>query len=174
MSEEIILIQPKCGKYDAFILDMPLSLLYASRLLVKAGFTVHILDQRIEKDTIFDRIDNLLARQPLWIGITAMTGEPIRHALKLCRYIKEKSHAPVVWGGIHPTILSRQTLENPFIDYVIRGKAERAVLAFTQYLLGKAHISSVAHKPDGSSQFKVVTGPRCLAVKLTVHLPGLA
>src|SRR3989338_5491580 len=101
MSEQndIILIQPRCGKYDLLILDMPLGLLYISRLLLANGYNVHLVDARVEENA-YERIECLLSRNPLWIGITAMTGEPVRHALNLSRYVKSRSKAPIVWGGI--------------------------------------------------------------------------
>ncbi len=139
---DIILIQPRCGKYDMFIMDMPLGLLYISRLLLSNGYNVHIVDQRVENN-IFKRIDELLLLDPLWIGVTVMTGEPIQHALKLSRYIKNKSTVPIVWGGIHPTILPEQTIQNRYIDYLVRGKGERSALCLSEYLRDTRPIQEV-------------------------------
>ncbi|MBF0103106.1 MAG: B12-binding domain-containing radical SAM protein [Desulfobacterales bacterium] len=139
---DIILIQPKSGKYDLFIVDKPLGLLYLSRLLEANGYRVNIVDQRIEENT-HDRLKKLVEQKPLWIGITAMTGEPIKHALELANFVKLHTHAPVVWGGIHPTILPEQTLQNENVDYVIRGKGERSALYFSEYLLNKRNVKDV-------------------------------
>lgn len=136
MSRDIILIQPNCGKYDLFIRDMPLGLLYISRLLVAEGYRVHILDQRVEKSATFERLGKLLELDPLWVGITTMTGEPIRHALAIGRFIRQRSAVPLVWGGIHPTIMPELTIANDFVDYVVRGKGEFSVLRLTEALLG--------------------------------------
>ncbi len=143
MPEEVILIQPRCGKYDMFIMDMPLGLLYLSRLLVREGMDVHVIDQRVTKERTFMRLATLLERNPLWVGVTAMTGEPVRHALDLCRFVRSKTTAPIVWGGIHPTILPEQTLENPLVDYVVRGKAEKSALELSRYLNGQGRIEDI-------------------------------
>lgn len=136
MNKDIILLQPKCGKYDMFIMDMPLGLLYMSRLLVETGYNVHVVDQRVEKENTYAVLGRLLEREPLWVGVTAMTGEPVRHALELCRFVRSKSEAPIVWGGIHPTILPDQTIASPMVDYLIRGKGERSALALSKALVG--------------------------------------
>lgn len=143
MSKDIILIQPVCGKYDLFILDMPLSLLYLSRLLLKVGYRVHILDQRTEKENTLKKLEDLLQKEPLWIGLTVMTGEPVRHALKIAQFIKERSQVPIVWGGIHPTIMPEQTLQSPVVDYVMRGKGEISVVKFSKFIEKSEKIEDV-------------------------------
>jgi len=43
-------------------------------------------------------------------------------ALKISKIAKKNS--TVVWGGVHSTLLPKQTLENEFIDYVVIGEGE--------------------------------------------------
>lgn len=143
VSRDIVLIQPHCGKYDIFILDMPLSLLYTARMLVQAGYNVHVVDQRIEKERTKPLLEKLIERNPVYIGMTVMTGEPVGHGLALCGFIKSKTDIPVVWGGIHPTILPEQTLKSPQVDYVIRGKGEMAALYLAEALEGKRGFEEV-------------------------------
>ena len=38
---------------------------------------------------------------------------------------KEFNKIKIVWGGIHSTILPTQTLQNKFIDFVVRGEGEK-------------------------------------------------
>lgn len=143
MKGDILLIQPHCGKYDIFILDMPLSLLYTARMLVSAGYRVHVLDQRVEKGEFWPRLKGLLDAKPLYAGVTVMTGEPVKHALEICRFIRAHSTAPLVWGGIHPTILPEQTLASPLVDYVIKGKGERAALHLAEALAGQRSLDGI-------------------------------
>lgn len=139
---DIVLVYPRCGKYDLFIMDMPLGLLYLARNLEHAGYRVHIVDQRTEHDPI-GTLAALLQRRPLWVGFSIMTGEPIRHALELAHRLRPLTDAPFVWGGIHPTILPEQTLAHPYVDYVIRGKGERAARSLSSHLRGDLEISRV-------------------------------
>ena len=143
MKRRIILIQSNCGKYDLFIRDLPLGLLYTSRLLVDEGYDVRIIDQRVEGDKFFDKLERLLENDPLWIGLTAMTGEPVFHSLDICSFLRGRTAAPLVWGGIHPTILAKSTIEHELVDYVIRGKGERSVLMLSKALEGQTDFSVV-------------------------------
>jgi radical SAM superfamily enzyme YgiQ (UPF0313 family) len=143
MSKDIVLIQPNCGKYDIFIVDMPLSLLYTARLLVAGGYRVHIVDQRVEDEETFSRVEKLLSQDPLWVGVTVMTGEPIRHALEISQFVRQRSKVPIVWGGIHPTILPEQTVRSSCVDYVVRGKGERTALALSNFLENRLSVEAV-------------------------------
>ena len=142
MKRKIILIQSNCGKYDLFIKDLPLGLLYSSRLIAE-HYDVRIIDQRIEGDKFYDTLKLLLDQDPLWVGLTAMTGEPVYHSLNICRFLRKYTKAPLVWGGIHPTILSESTIKHELVDFVVRGKAERSVQMLSQALEGKGSFSDV-------------------------------
>jgi len=124
MKKKVILVQPHLGKYDMFIRDLPLSLLYASCLVDRSKYELRILDQRVEPDFEEKLIAELKEGQVVCVALTVMTGEPINFALKTCRLVKETSDVPTVWGGIHPTILPAQTLEHELVDIVVRGKGE--------------------------------------------------
>ena len=59
------------------------------------------------------------------VGVTSTTGPQLRHALEVSQVVKARSDVPVVWGGIHATLLPEQTLERPEIDFVVQGEGER-------------------------------------------------
>ncbi len=121
--KKAILIFPETGPYGRIIKDLPLSVLYASRVAYAKGYDIKIIDQRVEPNW-----QNVLLKElnetPLCVGISCMTGKPINYALELSKFVKENSEVQVVWGGIHPTLLPRQTLENKYIDAVIVGQGE--------------------------------------------------
>ena len=50
---------------------------------------------------------------------------------------------PVVWGGIHPSLLPAQTLENEDIDIIVQGEGEETFLELVQALDGKQPLSTV-------------------------------
>ncbi len=131
---KILLIYPKTGKYDAFVKDLPLALLCAGRSAYEAGYDVEILDQRVNHQWESKLIEVLRHENPLLVGISVMTGRPIHYALELSRLVKQHSQVPVVWGGIHPTILADSTIENKTIDYLIRGQGEVPLLELARAL----------------------------------------
>ena len=109
-------VQPWC--------DLPLELIAVGSPLVRAGFRVRIIDQRVDP-TWREALDAELARNPVCVGITSTTGPQLRHALEVSQLVKARSDVPVVWGGIHATLLPEQTLERPEIDFVVQGEGER-------------------------------------------------
>jgi len=104
--------------------DLPLELISVGSPLARAGYTVRIIDQRVQADWR-ERLEAALAAKPVCVGVTSTTGPQLRHALGVSRLVKQRGEIPVVWGGIHATLLPEQTLERPEIDYVVQGEGER-------------------------------------------------
>lgn len=132
---DIILIKPSSGWMDKIktSLDIPLSILYAS-ILANQKYTIKVIDEEIEKDWK-QAIENELKNSPLLVGITTMTGEQIKHALKISRFIKQLSpNVKIVWGGVHPTIMPVQTISDPSIDIVVEGEGEETLLELADAL----------------------------------------
>ncbi len=48
-----------------------------------------------------------------------------------------KKNTNVIWGGIHPTILPKQTLENKYIDFIVIGEGEVTFLCLLKTLKNK-------------------------------------
>lgn len=151
---DIILFFPKLKKgKEEFLL--PISLLTVAAPLVKAGFSVKIIDQRIEEDwrkTLLEQI----SKEPLFVGFSVMTGLQILHALEASQIVKEKSKIPVVWGGVHPSLLPEQTLVNNLVDIVVIKEGEETLLDLAQRIKSNQSLDEVlgiAYKKDG--QIKV-------------------
>ena len=147
--KSIILFQPRFGYYDLLIREIPLGLLSISRYLHQK-YKITIIDQRVSGWQQLLR--SALKEKPLCLGITCTTGKQIDYALKACRLVRSESNVPIVWGGIHPTLLPEQTLENPLVDIVVEGEGEVAFLKLIEALEeGKSlsDISGVWHKDGG-------------------------
>ncbi len=65
------------------------------------------------------------------IGISFMTYFFDR-AVQLTRFLKKRLDAPVIWGGIHPTVKPEEALE--YADMVCIGEGEEALLEIAQRL----------------------------------------
>ena len=120
-----ILIYPQLEFAKVQIPTPPYSILFIADYLLKRNVDVKIFDLRFDSlSQVFDAISN---NNPEFIGISVMTGPQIHYALKICESIKKEfNKIKIVWGGIHSTILPTQTLQNKFIDFVIRGEGEKA------------------------------------------------
>jgi hypothetical protein len=97
-----------------------LSVLCPASPLVDEGHDVTIVDQFADPDWEA-KFRRALAERPVCLGVTCMTGPQILHALDACRIAKDaQPDLPIVWGGIHASLLPDQTLAHPLIDAVVR------------------------------------------------------
>lgn len=117
----IVLVNPRGYRFIGDT-SLPLALLAAAVHLHREHEVV-IIDLRVMPDWR-RRLRRELARAPLCVGITAMTGKQIASALTVSRFVKRHSPAPVVWGGIHPTLLPAATVAHPDVDLVVAGEGE--------------------------------------------------
>ncbi len=128
---DIVFIFPRTGLDVGGTRSPPYGLLYSASILHREGYKVRIIDQRFEDAE--NELEKELEKSPHCVGMSAMTGPQIRFGLELASRVKENSEVPVVWGGMHPTLLPQQTIEHPLIDIVVRGEGE-----YTFYELVKA------------------------------------
>ena len=144
---DVVLVQPR-GRLGRIPVNrtgrvrMPESLLAIATVLDAAGYKVKLIDQRLDPYWEQTLLDELRAK-PIFVGTTAMTGPQIAGALKVSQFVKENSDVPVVWGGIHPTLLPRQTLENEYVDIVVQEEGEETILDLVKALSAKRSLDSV-------------------------------
>lgn len=122
MAREVVLVQPKAGEYESVGLRTPDSLLSIAAIPFQKGYTVKIIDQRTDKDWKLHLKQHL--NSAICVGITSMTGPQIMYALEISKFIKENSNVPVVWGGVHASLLPEETLGNKYIDIIVKGEGD--------------------------------------------------
>ncbi|MFQ5924493.1 MAG: B12-binding domain-containing radical SAM protein [Dehalococcoidia bacterium] len=150
---DVILIQPRdrFSRSPAQRVWLPLGLLAVATTLDVAGYKVRIIDQRIDSDWEGSVLAELKTK-PICVGVTAITGAQIWWALKASEIVKRHSDVPVVWGGVHPSLLPQQTLENPYVDIVVQGEGEETFFELVEALgnRGPLHqIKGVWYKEGG-------------------------
>jgi radical SAM superfamily enzyme YgiQ (UPF0313 family) len=115
---KIVLYNP-----NAVFFTMPLALLAVGSALDATQYDVRIIDGRLERDpvgAVLAEIDDALC-----LGMTVLTGAPIRDALRVSRAAKQRRpDLPVVWGGWHPSLFPTETLAEPSIDVTVQGQGE--------------------------------------------------
>ena len=120
----ILLIQPPVGMFDTITLNVPLGLLAVARF-VHRDYRVVIVDQRLPGWSGVLEAEIANAGRLLCAGFTVLTGTQIRFALATARDLKRRlPDLPIVFGGIHPSLLPEQTLAEPSVDYVVIGDGE--------------------------------------------------
>jgi radical SAM superfamily enzyme YgiQ (UPF0313 family) len=127
-SPEVILVFPRTGSMDVkgILVEIPQGLLFIAAHLVKEGFSVRIIDQRIDEN--WKEILRKEAVNAKFVGISAMTGKQISYGLEIARFVRKISKAKIIWGGIHPTIMPEQTIRNNLVDIVCVGEGEEVMV----------------------------------------------
>jgi radical SAM superfamily enzyme YgiQ (UPF0313 family) len=142
---EVLLVFP--GQYRAHDPQVPLSMVHVASPLIRAGYDVRILDMRIENFRSF-RIGN-----PIFVGISSMSGQQISFGLEFARKVRsENPSCPIVWGGVHPSLLPEQTVASEYVDVVVRGEGEPVVVELAKRLGNNDSLDQVlgiTYKQDG-------------------------
>ena len=86
-----------------------------------------LIDAAIEPDWLNVVLREL--RDALCLGISVLTGPMIRGAVRMARAVKKEAPGiPVIFGGWHPSLVPGQTLQETFVDAVVRGQGELTLL----------------------------------------------
>lgn len=144
---DVVLIQPKQKLSKNFtrgkiLAPLPAGLLSVATPLDLAGYKIRIIDQRLD-DKWEEHLLAELKTRPICVGITAMTGPQIWWALKASALVKRNSGIPVVWGGVHASLLPEQTLQNPNIDIVVKDEGEETFFELVKALENKQPLENV-------------------------------
>ncbi|MFQ6080461.1 MAG: B12-binding domain-containing radical SAM protein [Candidatus Bathyarchaeia archaeon] len=130
--------------------SLPLSLLFLSGALKKSGYDVAVIHCTPEE--MRRKLDWIDRKNPIFVGFSVITGIPTLYAAQMSREIKKKCDTPVVWGGVHPTLLPEQCLQESYIDMVVLGEGEETVVEIADRLSrGKSleGVKGVGYKHDG-------------------------
>jgi len=122
---------------------LPLSVLYLVRPLRRAGFDVALLDQRI--DPAWERRLRELAPGATLVGISAMTERQIEWGLRAATIVRRAApNTPIVWGGIHASLMPAQTARHPLVDIVVRREGEITLPRLAQTIVAGGDLREVA------------------------------
>jgi magnesium-protoporphyrin IX monomethyl ester (oxidative) cyclase len=78
--------------------------------------------------------------RPDVVGVTCLFSTQFDNALNVCRQVKEFDlGCKTVIGGHHATAMAKEVLQEPEIDYVLAGEAEKTILPLLQ-AVGRAEI----------------------------------
>lgn len=143
-STQILLLYPKTGMDFGSTVAPPHALLAVAAPLVKAGYKVKILDQRIEPITE-EIIKNELSGDPICVGISTMVGSQIYFALSLAEMVRKATggKVPIVWGGCQPSVVPEQVIANKNADYVVIGEGDFTLLDMVEAWVNKKSLHDI-------------------------------
>jgi anaerobic magnesium-protoporphyrin IX monomethyl ester cyclase len=151
-SKKIVFFFPAFSSQEA---TAPLGILAVSTPLLRAGYQVAIVDSTITPHFKKRVIEEL--RDALCLAVSLVTGPMIRETVEIARIAKEVYPGkPVILGGWHPSLLPDQTLAAPYVDVVVKGQGEEALLEIVERIeAGESFegIRGAAYKTDGRLRF---------------------
>ena len=154
MSRKVVFFFPSFASTEA---TAPLGILAVATPLLRAGYSVKLIDSTITPNFKERVLEEVRDRDAVCLGISLVTGPMIRETVEIARAVKSwNPDFPVILGGWHPSLLPKQTLESPFIDFVVRGQGEDTLLELVQHL--ESHtpfdlIPGIGFKRDGKLIF---------------------
>jgi len=112
-------------KYPAF------GILFVASALVRAGYRVKIVHP--ERDRLGAIREAVKEERPLFVGLSVMATPLLPEDIEISKSLKAAG-VPVVWGGIHPTMVPETALAADYVDYILTGEVEETVGDFAQAL----------------------------------------
>jgi len=151
-SKKIVFFFPAFSSTEA---TAPLGILAVSTPLLRAGYQVRIIDSTITphfQKRVLEEMSDALC-----LCVSLVTGPMIRETMQIARAVKALyPDKPVVLGGWHPSLLPDQTLAAEYVDIVVKGQGEDALLEIVQRIEQRESIAGVAgagYKEDGRLRF---------------------
>jgi anaerobic magnesium-protoporphyrin IX monomethyl ester cyclase len=136
-NNDILLVFP--GKYHAPNAQVPLALLHLASPLLHEGFKVKLLDMRIED------FGNFKIGNPLFVGISSIHDSQIPYGIEFAKKLRAESpSSPIVWGGVHSSLMPEETLESQHVDVVVRGEGESTIVNLAHKLEADEPLDEVA------------------------------
>lgn len=132
--KKVLLFFPRTGwDTEGVNLSLPLPLMYLAGPLERAGYAVQIVDQRIHPQWREVIRRELREGNVIAFGVSTMTGRQLLGAREASLLVRKcDPSVPILWGGVHPTLLPEQTLQNnDYIDAICVGEGEEV---FTQWV----------------------------------------
>lgn len=108
----------------------PLALLCLAAVLREKGHKIKIFDHNVEEKGLRD----CLKFEPELIGFTSFTGPMILDALRLSELFRKRLEAPIIWGGVHASLLPNQTVSDPRVDMCCIGEGEETIVELADRL----------------------------------------
>ena len=156
MNKKILLL-----KVESESVYNPLGLLYVGSYLKNSGYdvTLEVIPSRSFKDDCFaDRkAKDIAKRDYLYVGFSVLTGPQTKFSAILSKKLKQfDGKLPIVWGGIHPSLMWEETLRESYVDIVAIGEGERTALQLADALAQNtalAEVRGIGYKADGRLRF---------------------
>jgi radical SAM superfamily enzyme YgiQ (UPF0313 family) len=135
---------------------MPLALIAIASVLDRDKYEVVIIDGRLEpRQTLLNQLDEALC-----LGVTVLTGAPLRDALEVTRLARQRRpDLPVIWGGWHPSLFPEMCTGEPAVTASVMGQGEDTFVELVNRLAAGQPLAGVFGCAITGSQGEVIVHP---------------
>src|ERR1700721_4487985 len=138
-SRKIVFFFPAFSSSEA---TAPLGILAISTPLLRAGYKVCIIDSTITPNYQKRVLAEL--EDAACLAVSLVTGPMIKETGQIARAAKRLyPEKPVILGGWHPSLLPDQTLAADYVDVVVQGQGEEAMLAVAERIEARESMEGI-------------------------------
>ncbi|MEK6808167.1 MAG: cobalamin-dependent protein, partial [Nanoarchaeota archaeon] len=141
---DVLFIYPRQGINVKHVsVWLPLSILSAAGPLLQKGYTVKILDARLD-DNWENTLKEEVKKKPIFVGLSAMAGPQLHWALRTAEIVKENNpDIPLVWGGVLVNLIQNVAIKDPRVDIIVIGDAEETLVELCSKLRNRESLEGV-------------------------------
>ena len=166
MKSHVVLVNPAFMLKDGTVIgtiaqrDFPLGLGLLATILIDNGYTAEIINANAHSDWRRRTLAALAREDIAFVGFSCMSSQAYS-AIGLAKAIKAQfPSVPVVFGGVHPTLMPESIARSPSIDYCVVGEGDAVVLPFMNYLNDKIPLDQVPNICRSNEDGSVTTTSR--------------
>lgn len=128
----------------------PFGIMYVADALIQAGFKVRLFHET--HDYVNPFLREVERDRPLFVGISTITGPQLKPVIDTSKRLQALG-VPVVWGGVHATIMPLDCLKEDYVDFVVINEGEETAQELARMLAGQipadfAAVKGLAWKGD--------------------------
>lgn len=134
----------------------PFGIMYVADALMQVGFHVKLFHE--VEDGVQSFVQEVAREKPLFVGFSTITGPQLGATIQASRRVHQLG-VPVVWGGVHATIMPLEVLQEEYVDFVVVNEGEETAQEFALKLAQEedpdwSTVAGLAYKQeDGSPIF---------------------
>jgi len=138
---KVILVNPRmCRPHSV---RLPLSLLALGAAL-ENRYEYEIVDGNLNSDATGTILASMKSGDTALVAMTVMPGPQVGPAIEISTALRAAHPAtPIVWGGYFPTLYASAAINAPYVDYVVRGQGEDALLEVLERLPDRSGMRDV-------------------------------
>jgi len=157
---KILLVKPDISRvsvgFPSLARAAPLDLLMVAASV--ADHECRIVDMRLEEDSTFEK--ELSSFRPDLVGLTAYTAEAEAAKALAWRAKMVLPDVPIIWGGYHATMCVGDVLNEPSVDFAVRGEGEITFPELVRAIAGGSAFDAIPGLAFRDGSRRVITPAR--------------